>query len=147
MGLSSTVSSTFKIFFTSDGTTPTNDTSTGSSSSLYVAPVDIAVTSTITARVQAAGLWSTSTQQKYNVKVIAPTIIISGERTSYGYYIESATVGLSRGIGSTAYYTTDGTSPLLTEGSRIEYQDSYAEQRYGEFTVQVSSGMVNSQCR
>jgi hypothetical protein len=126
------------IYYSSNGKMPTNDTaSVGSFSNRYSAAIDVQAIGTYTARVQFAGLWSTSTVQKYSVKVIAPAIIISGERTSYGTYIESATVGISRGIGSTAYYTTDGTSPKEKKGSRIEYQDSYAEKRYGQFTVKV----------
>ena len=100
--LSTTVPATFKIRYTTNGTTPT------ATSTLYSAPFNVTTPTTVKAIVIKTG-WTTSAVAS---AVFSPTVATPSFSPVAGTYGGTQTVTLSTTTaGATIRYTTDGTTP------------------------------------
>jgi AraC-like DNA-binding protein len=102
------------IFYTLDGTTPTEVNGVASGTTLlYTAPISVSQTTTIEAIAYESGLTdSTVSSGTYTLQNVTPTISVAA-----GTYYSAQTVTLSTPTtGATIYYTLDGTTPGAVSG-------------------------------
>jgi len=99
-----TASPAAKIFYTTNGNTPT------ASSTLYTGPISVTTSETITAIAAATGYTTSSVvSAKYAVQPVVATPVLS---VAAGSYTSVQTVTISEATSTaTVYYTTNGTTP------------------------------------
>ena len=93
------------IYYTTDGTDPTNSTTR----TTYTQPITINTTTTLRyAAVDSSNNWSSIYNQNYTIDTTSPT---ASANVKSGTYNTNKAVTLSMSENGTIYYTTDGTTP------------------------------------
>jgi hypothetical protein len=100
---------TAAIYYTTDGTPPTT------SSFKYSGPISVAANDTLRAFAVLAGMSNSAVSKAgYSITAVAPTFSVAA-----GTYASTQSVALSTPTpGATIYYTTDGSAPTATTGTK-----------------------------
>ncbi|MGB8259201.1 MAG: choice-of-anchor D domain-containing protein, partial [Terracidiphilus sp.] len=128
---------TATVYYTTDGTTPSATHGTK-----YTVPISVSKTETLMAIAVATGYTnSTVTTAKYTITPVAatPQFTLPG-----GSYKGTQTVGITEGTATaTVYYTTDGTTPSATHGTKYTKAISVSKSETIE-AIAIATGYANS---